>query len=120
MKLRVKLSVIVIAIIVVMMSVSSTIILRRASILQINAAYEHAMQVAEYQATDIGRRMETYLRTAKSLAQIFGEYHSLPAEQRRHNFDDMLWSLMTRNEKYVGLWTVWYPNALDGMDDRFG
>ena len=120
MKLRVKLSVIVIAIIVVMMSVSSTIILRRASTLQINAAYEHAMQVAEYQATDIGRRMETYLRTAKSLAQIFGEYHSLPAEQRRHNFDDMLWSLMTRNEKYVGLWTVWYPNALDGMDDRFG
>ena len=120
MKLRLKLSLIVIAIIIVMMTVSSVLILREAGTLQTNAAYSYALQVAQYEATDIGRRMEIYLRAAKSLAQIFGEYHSLPVEQRRSNFDDMLWSLLARNEKYEGLWTAWYPNALDGMDNRLG
>jgi methyl-accepting chemotaxis protein len=120
MKLRLKLSLIVIAIIAVTMTVSSMLILRQASTLQTSAAYDHALQVAQYQTTDIGRRMETVLSTAKSLAQIFGEYHSIPAEQRRGNFDDMIWSLLSRNEEYEGIWTAWFPNALDGMDNRSG
>ena len=120
MKLKIKLTLVVIAMIVVVMSVSSVITLTRASDLQIKAAYDHALQLAQTHSIDIERRTEAYIRLVKVVAQVFGEYHTLPLELRRTVFDDMMLSLMNRNQNYTGLWTAWYPNALDGQDARLG
>lgn len=120
MKLKMKLSIIVIAFIITIISVSSVITLNRSRKLIIEAANDYAMQTAHTYAVSIKNSMEAYLRTAKTLAQIFGEYHTFSPETRRDNFDDILWSLMSRNENYTGIWTAWVPNALDNLDDQLG
>ena len=120
MKLKTKLTLVVITLIVVVMSISSVITLSRSSALQIESAKDHAEQIAHTNAVDIERRAAVYVQTVKVLAQIFGEYGTLLPEQRRPLFDDMMLSLMNQNENFTGIWTAWLPNILDGMDDRLG
>ncbi|GHU31127.1 methyl-accepting chemotaxis protein [Spirochaetia bacterium] len=120
MKLKTKLTLVVIAIIVVIVTASSVITLTRSSTLITQVAYDHAEQVAHTNAVQIERRMEVYLRTVKVMAQIFGEYYNFPEERRRINFDDMMLSLMNRNMNYTGVWTAWYPDVLDSFDDQLG
>jgi methyl-accepting chemotaxis protein len=120
MKLRTKLSLVVIALVTVVISVSSVITLSRSSSLQIEAALDHAEQTARANAVDIERRATVYVQTVKVLAQVFGEYNTLPEESRRDTFDDMLMSLMNRNTNYVGLWTAWLPNSVDNRDAELG
>ena len=120
MKLRTKLSLVVIAMVAVVIAVSSVITLNRSSSLQIKAAYDHAEQIANTNALDIEKRVGVYVQTVKVLAQIFGEYQSLQPAQRRPLFDDMMYSLMHENENFTGLWTAWLPNALDGLDSQLG
>jgi methyl-accepting chemotaxis protein len=120
MKLRTKLTLVVIGMIVVVIAVSSVITLKRSSDLQTELAYTYAEEVAHANSNDIERRMEGYLSVARSLAQIYGEYDTLPAEMRRDVFDDMLLSLMNRNQNYIGLWTAWLPNSLDDRDAELG
>ncbi|MDR2552602.1 MAG: methyl-accepting chemotaxis protein [Treponema sp.] len=120
MKLKAKLSFMVIAIIMVVMAISSVITLNRAANLQIEAAYDHALQVSHTNSIDIERRAEGYIKLAKILSQIFGEYQSIAPEDRRANFNDILWSLINRNEDLTGLWTAWLPNALDEQDELYG
>jgi methyl-accepting chemotaxis protein len=119
MKLKVKLSVIIIGIVAVVITISSVILLKRSSDIQIDLAHDYAEQIAHTHAVDIQRRMEAYLRTAKMLAQIMSEFETLEPELRRDIYGDNLLSMMLENEHYIGLWTAWLPNALDGMDDHY-
>ena len=120
MKLKAKFSLVVIAIIVVVITASSVITLTRSSALQIEAAYDHALQIARTNAIDIERRGAVYIQSIKVLAQIFGEYSSLPPESRRFLFDDMLLSLMNQNQNFTGVWSAWLPNSIDALDGRLG
>ena len=120
MKLKTRFSLVVITIIVVVMSVSSLITLNQSSRIQTNAAFEYVEEIAQANAVDIEKRVGVYVQTVKVLAQIYGEYHTLPAEIRRPVFDDMMLSLMNQNENFTGIWTAWLPNTLDGMDAQLG
>jgi methyl-accepting chemotaxis protein len=68
----------------------------------------------------VGGQIGTYVDTARTIADIFGEYYSLPPELRRANFDDILWSVINKNDKFMYLWTAWLPDTLDDMDFRYG
>jgi DNA-binding CsgD family transcriptional regulator len=37
----------------------------------------------------------------------------------RHIFDGILRETLAQNPQYLGVWTVWEPNALDGRDQEF-
>jgi methyl-accepting chemotaxis protein len=110
----------VVVILVVVIASLSIITLKQSTAMQTSAAYDHALQIANTQSLDIKRRVEDYIMTVKQLAQIFGEFDTLPPEMRRPLFDDMLLSLMNRNQNFTGLWTAWLPNALDGLDAQRG
>jgi methyl-accepting chemotaxis protein len=73
-------------------------------------AYQQAERLAGWINSD--------LRVLKTLSNIMGDYENVPAGQRRDRFDDMLREVLI-NEKFVTLYTVWKPNALDGMDSRY-
>ena len=120
MKLKVKLSLTVIILIIVVISVSSVITLSRSGALITQDAYTNAMQIAATSSFDVQKRIEAYIRPAKVLSEVFGEFADIPAEMRREFYDNILKSLAVRNDSYTGMWTAWLPNALDGMDDKFG
>jgi methyl-accepting chemotaxis protein len=120
MKLRTKLSVIVITIIAAVTAVSSVITLRKAADIAIESAYGESLQAARSSAKELENNMESYLYSAKTLAQMFGEYYSMPAELRRAQDDSMMRRLLAENKNYTGLWTAWFPGTLDGLDDQLG
>jgi methyl-accepting chemotaxis protein len=120
MKLKLKLSLIVIALIAVIITVSSIVTLSRSSGFIVDEAHELVMQIAETYAVTLQKRFESYIRPAMVLSEVFGEYSSTPVELRRTFYDDILQSIINRNEDYAGMWTAWLPNALDGRDATEG
>ncbi|MDR0289637.1 MAG: methyl-accepting chemotaxis protein [Treponema sp.] len=120
MKLKLKLSLTVILMITAVIAIAAVVTLTRSSGLITKEAENYIEQIVETYTEAQQRRFETYIRPAMTLAQLFGEYHTIPVGDRREQFDNMLKSLTTLNENYAGVWTGWLPNALDGMDDRHG
>jgi DNA-binding CsgD family transcriptional regulator len=56
--------------------------------------------------------------TAKALAETFSTMRELGISDRRL-FDQILRETLAQNPQYLGVWTVWEPNALDGRDREF-
>lgn len=56
--------------------------------------------------------------TARTLADTFSAMRELGIRDRRL-FDDILRETLSQNPEYLGVWTVWEPNALDGRDSDF-
>jgi methyl-accepting chemotaxis protein len=110
----------VIALITGIIAILSVVTLSRSTNLIDKEAFNYVMQISETYVISQQRRFETYIRPAMTLAELFGEYHTIPINDRRQRFDDMLESLTNLNENYAGMWTGWLPNALDGMDSQYG
>jgi len=75
--------------------------------------------LAEQQTVRLSGLINSELRILKTLANIMGEYEGIPVEQRRDRFDYMLLSALSNEPDIVTIYTVWKPNALDGMDSRY-
>ena len=56
--------------------------------------------------------------TAKALAGTFAAMRELGIKDRRL-FDSILRETLAQNPQYLGVWSVWEPNALDGRDSEF-
>ncbi|QQO08776.1 methyl-accepting chemotaxis protein [Breznakiella homolactica] len=119
MKLKFRLSLIVGAIMAVVIAAIAMIILLRSAGLQSAAAYENARNIAAVNAGTIQRRYESYLDSARFLAQIMDSFENVAPAERRGRYNDMIRDIMESNPRYVGIFTVWKPNALDGMDAQY-
>ena len=119
MKLRLRLSIIVISIVVAAIAIISIVILNRASNLQTETSINNAALLAQVNATEVQRRLETYMDTANTVSQVFDSFTRVPLELRRSNFNQTLEGILESNPGFVGIFTVWKPNALDGLDARY-
>ena len=54
-----------------------------------------------------------------TLQTVFQNYEQLPAETRRSYYDELLRKTLIENEGFVDTWTVWEPDALDGLDSQY-
>ncbi len=58
------------------------------------------------------------ISTARALSETFAKMRELGINDRRL-FDSILRETLAQNPQYLGVWTVWEPNALDGRDREF-
>jgi len=116
MKLKIKLSIMVIAILVVLVAVLSILMLSRSS----NIAIDLNLKVIEYlsgeQAEFWKGRQDARFSMLNSIAEIMGDYQEITLEERRDFFDEILKGIMTSRPEYLLLYTIWKPNAVDGLD----
>ena len=70
-------------------------------------------------ANEIKAELEVAMDAARTIAQIFESYESLTKEERRSDFNNILKSVLEKNESFLGVWTCWEPNALDGLDSKY-
>jgi methyl-accepting chemotaxis protein len=120
MKIRFKLSLWLIAVLAAMAIIVTIILLRQASGISYYLSVRSLGHLTS-QRTEFWKGQEDgYLRTLHTLANIMGDYESVPAEERRDLYDDMLRSTLEAAEsQMISLYTVWKPNAIDDMDSRF-
>lgn len=63
--------------------------------------------------------LEDGMAVTRSLAQTLSAFDEIPAENRRATINKMLENILKDNSKILSVWSVWEPDALDGMDSKY-
>ncbi|MDR2742894.1 MAG: methyl-accepting chemotaxis protein [Treponema sp.] len=120
MKLKYRLSLIVITIVVVVAAAISIILLNRASSLQMDTAHTSQERLAAEQARAIQIRYEAYFRTVHTLADTLSDFDKTDVGRQRNRFDQFMESILQSEDRLVAIFVVFKPNTIDpGMDATF-
>jgi len=119
MKIKIKLSLMVIAIVAVVAGSVAIILLRQASSISLEKSLEVLTITNDEQASYWDGRENRYMEVIRTVAAMMSDYESIPVEERRNRFDDMLLSALKSQPNFVRIFSIWKPNALDGMDSRY-
>jgi methyl-accepting chemotaxis protein len=97
----------------------SGIILFRSNSMHTRMSVTAVDYMARMYAEDVQRRFERYTVTVSSMAQIMMNYEAMEADVRRARYNPILYSVLEGNPGYVGIFTAWKPNAVDGLDAEY-
>jgi methyl-accepting chemotaxis protein len=78
-----------------------------------------AQAMAKQHASEIKSDLDDAMNTARTLSQIFSNFETIGAEERRQFINKQLETVLTKNAGFLAVWSCWEPNALDGMDHYF-
>jgi len=90
MKIKIKLSIIVIAIVAAVAGGIAVILLLEASKISLNLSIRGLKYLTGEETTYWQGREQGYIRQLTGIADIMGEYETLPVEDRRDQYDNML------------------------------
>ncbi|MDR2951636.1 MAG: methyl-accepting chemotaxis protein [Treponema sp.] len=119
MKIKFKLSLIVIAIETVIVAGIAIILLRQASATSLRLSQQSIKNLARTRAEYWKGREDGNLKIMKTLADVMADFESIPVETRRDRFDAMMRSTLVANSNLSTVYTVWKPNVIDGNDSRY-
>jgi methyl-accepting chemotaxis protein len=119
MKIKFKLSLMVIIIMTVVISGVAALLLRHSTDISVNLSLRSMKNLTEQRAQFWKGREDGYLQMLRGVANIMGQYESMPADERRDRYDEILRATLADNESFVRIFSIWKPNALDGMDAHY-
>jgi methyl-accepting chemotaxis protein len=67
-------------------------------------------------ANKVDTILERPLDSARTLASAMSAYTAIPATNRRRAYMQMLESTLAANPSFLGIWTLWEPDTLEGSD----
>jgi methyl-accepting chemotaxis protein len=117
MKLKFRLSIIVILVIVV--DSVSIILLNMSAAMQMTTSQESIENLANAQATMIQARYDGYLRVASTLSGIMGRYEDIEPQMRRLLYNININGVLENEERIIGIFTIWKCNSIDNMDSEY-
>ncbi|MDR1950087.1 MAG: methyl-accepting chemotaxis protein, partial [Spirochaetaceae bacterium] len=118
MKLKHKLTLINALVTIVLIAAIAVVVLLRASTLQKDAAIENMTSMSASIAKEISGLSDTciYMLTATSLLTCYG---NVPAETRRTGLQGALYMLVAAVPQFISAYTIWQPDAFDGLDAAY-
>ncbi|MDR2716435.1 MAG: hypothetical protein LBB89_00005, partial [Treponema sp.] len=119
MKIKYKLSLLVIAIMLVAIGSVAIILLRQATNISIDLSVRSLKNMTGQRAQYWKGREDGILNMLRGVANIMGDFDDIPAIERRDRFDEMLRITLVNNTNMVRIFSIWKPNAMDGMDARY-
>lgn len=119
MKLGTKFSLVSLGIITVVLLTSFLILILYIAKTTEQSEDDYLVALAEKDSTTIQAELEVPLNMAKALANSMQGYTEISAENRRSTYDSMLKNVIAANDGYLGVWSCWEPNALDGLDAQY-
>ncbi|GAA0719165.1 methyl-accepting chemotaxis protein [Clostridium malenominatum] len=75
-------------------------------------------QAKEYSAL-MKADLEVALDSARTLSSVFSNLNEVKPEERRTVANLAMQNLLKNNPSFLSTWTVWEPNALDGLDIKY-
>jgi len=108
-----------IAIVIIVTGGIAVILLQQASRISVASNVQGLEYLAGEQAAYWKGREEAILSKLDGIADIMGGFETVRAADRRDTFDNMLLTVLNSNPNFVGIFSVWKPNALDGRDALF-
>ena len=117
--MRFKLSIMLTAIVAILVTGLVVLLLQRFSGLSRGLNLDSLEYLADEQAAYWKGQEDSTMQVLRTLANIMGKYEDLPAQERRDIYDTMLLATLEAEAGMVTLYTIWKPNALDGIDARY-
>ncbi|MDR2575206.1 MAG: methyl-accepting chemotaxis protein, partial [Treponema sp.] len=119
MKIKIKLSVMMIAIVLVVAGGLTLIQIREATDISMDLSVRGLRYLAQEQARFWQGRENGYISQLNGIADIMGEFEKIRPEERRDLYDNMLLAVLNNNPRFARIFSIWKPNAMDGMDARY-
>jgi len=119
MKIKFRMSLMVIAVMTIVITGIVTVLLYRTSYICLDSNMRSVESLADQRAEFWKSREDGYVHTLHMLANVMGDYEAIPKEERRNRYDEMLKLTLEAEYNMISLYTVWKPNAIDGMDERY-
>ncbi|MCD4736167.1 MAG: hypothetical protein K8R53_09000, partial [Bacteroidales bacterium] len=82
-------------------------------------AIDKAEQIAYRYSGVVKAKLEVAMNAARTTAQVFEGIKNNIDFPERKTLNGILKQLVERNPGFIGVWTCWEPNALDGKDAEF-
>ncbi|WP_461256519.1 methyl-accepting chemotaxis protein [Treponema sp. R80B11-R83G3] len=119
MNLKIKLSLMMIAIVAVVAGGLALIQLRQASGMVVSLAEDKSIYLARHRAQYWDGRIDGYIKVLQTLSDVMNFYESMDAADRREEYEDMIKAVFEDVPDFTRMFTIWKPNAIDGMDSRY-
>jgi len=84
--------------------------------LQRRTTEESVINLAGLTASEIQSNFLAYFNTVKNISEIMSNYETIDVRQRRTFFNDTMQGILNSNSSMVSVYSLWQPNALDGLD----
>jgi len=117
--IKLKLSMMMIAIVLVVAGGIALIQLNRASAIAKEISMKRTLNLANVRAMYWQGRLGEYLQVLHTMADVFSSYEDIPAAERRSQFRGSMQAAFNANHDFTRMFTIWKPNALDGMDSQY-
>jgi hypothetical protein len=111
--------ILIIAIIVVIVFCVPIILLKKASNSALSLARQIPMNLAREYAWKLGGKIDGYIEALQSLSNEMSFYENLSLETRRREYEKTMQSVFEKTPEFIQMFTIWKPNAIDGMDARY-
>jgi methyl-accepting chemotaxis protein len=119
MKLKIKLTTIIVGILMVIISSIVIILVSRARVLQTKAAHEIMKNLTGMYANDIGAYYQWYQDQAQTLASVMGGANDNPPALQRAIYRNMLQRVLEDNTELLAVYAVMQPGSIGGRDEDF-
>ncbi len=116
--LRTKTLAIVVATVLIGFTVTISVLSEKASSMQRTAALQYSEELSHYNAELIKTNIEQTFSTARTLAQALGGLQAAGLANR-DAANIMLKNVLAAHPNFLGVWTLWEPNAFDGKDSLY-
>jgi len=87
--------------------------------INLNGDKQKIRNTAREFAEEIDETVENYIEVLQSLSNEMSFYESLTPGTRRREFENLMLSVFDEIPEFDQMFTVWKPDAIDGMDERF-
>jgi methyl-accepting chemotaxis protein len=78
-----------------------------------------AEEMSHRYSQQIALKINAAMESARTMASLFEGIKQDKAASDRSVFGRMLRRMVENNPDYLGVWTCWEPDALDGRDNEF-
>jgi methyl-accepting chemotaxis protein len=119
MKLKLKLSLIVIVIMAVVVTLVTLILVQRAINISKELTTDKVAYLARQRAQYWNGRIDGYFQVLRTLSNNMNYYENVNVNLRREQYEATLISVFEDNPDFIRMFTIWKPNALDGMDRQY-
>jgi len=116
---KIKLSIMIIAIVLAVTGGVAVIELQKSSNKIMNLAEQKTINLSRQYAQYWDGRMNNCINVLQTLTNIMNSYENLPVENRRRTYEGNMKSVFEDMPDFIRMFIVWKPNAIDGMDARY-
>jgi len=118
MKIKIKLSIMMIAIVVIVAGGVAIVQLMQSKSMIMDVSRQKTMYLARQYAKQWDGQLLNYTNILQTLSNIFNAYEDIPVAERRQRFEDILVGVFGDTPDFLRLATTWKPNAIDGNDAK--